>query len=90
MIGDNVEFVENVTVSTQSHNINSKNFESIYQQVTIEDDSWISLNAIILQGVTIKKGTVVAAGAVVTKDTEDYGVYAGIPAKKIKERGLER
>jgi len=86
MIGDNVEFVENVTVSTQSHNINSRNFESIYEQVTIENDSWISLNAIILQGVTIKKGTVVAAGAVVTKDTDEYGVYAGVPAKKIKDR----
>ena len=35
MIGNNIEFVENVTVSTQSHNINSTNFESIYEQVTI-------------------------------------------------------
>ena len=44
------------------------------------------LNAIILQGVTLKKGTIIAAGAVVVKDTEEYGVYAGVPAKKIKER----
>ena len=86
VIGSNVEFVENVTISTQSHNINSKYFEPIYKPVIIEDNCWISLNAIILQGVTLKKGTIVAAGAVVTKSTKECGAYAGIPAKKIKDR----
>ena len=86
IIGNNVEFVENVTISTQSHNINSKNFEAIYKPVIIEDECWLSLNCVILQGVILKKGTVVAAGAVVTKSTEECGVYAGIPAKKIKDR----
>lgn len=85
IIGNNVEFVENITVSTQSHNINSIKFESTYKSVIIEHDSWISLNATILQGVTIKKGCIVAAGAVVTKDTEEYGVYAGVPATKKKD-----
>lgn len=85
-IGNNVEFVENITVSTQSHDIDSLRFESIYMPVIIEDYSWISLNSIILQGVTIKKGSIVAAGAVVTKDTIEYGVYAGVPAKMIKKR----
>ena len=41
VIGNNVEFVENVTVSIQSHNINSKNFESIYKSVFIEDNCWV-------------------------------------------------
>lgn len=47
---------------------------------------WIGVNAIVLKGVTIKKGAVVAAGAVVTKDVDEYTIVAGIPAVKIGER----
>lgn len=54
--------------------------------VIIEDDVWIGRNAIVLPGVTIKKGAVVAAGAVVTKDVEPYVIVGGIPAKEIKKR----
>ena len=85
-IGNNVEFVENVTISTQSHNINSENFEAIYKPIVIEDNCWISLNAILLQGIVLKRGSIIAAGAVVTKSTEECGVYAGVPASKIKNR----
>ena len=52
----------------------------------IEDDVWISSGAIILPGVRIGKGAIIAAGAVVTKDVEEYSVVAGVPAKKIKMR----
>ena len=45
------------------------------QPVTIEDDVWIGARAIILKGVTIGKGSVIAAGAVVTKDVEPYTIY---------------
>jgi maltose O-acetyltransferase len=81
-----VEFVKDVTISTQSHNLDSGNFESIYAPVIIEDNCWISLNTTILKGVILAEYTVLAAGAVVTKSTEKNGVYAGVPAKKIKER----
>ena len=47
---------------------------------------WIGYGAQILSGVTIADGCVVAAGAIVTKDTVEYGVYAGIPARIIKYR----
>ncbi|MEZ5198997.1 MAG: DapH/DapD/GlmU-related protein [Bacteroidales bacterium] len=52
----------------------------------IEDDVWIGLNVIVMPGLTIKKGCVIAAGAVLTKDTEPYGVYGGVPARLIKKR----
>lgn len=56
------------------------------QPTIIEDDVWLGLRVIVMPGVTIRKGCIVAAGAVLTKDTEPYGVYAGVPAKRIKNR----
>jgi acetyltransferase-like isoleucine patch superfamily enzyme len=57
-----------------------------FAQVVVEDDCDIGMGAIILPGVTVGKGSIVGAGAVVTKDVEPYSVVAGVPAKKIKER----
>jgi 2,3,4,5-tetrahydropyridine-2,6-dicarboxylate N-acetyltransferase len=53
--------------------------------VVIEDDVLIGANAVVLEGVTVGMGSVVAAGAVVTKDVPPYTVVAGMPAKKIKD-----
>ena len=52
----------------------------------IEDDVWIGLRVIIMPGIRVRTGGIIAAGAVVTKDTEPYGVYGGVPAKLIKKR----
>ena len=52
--------------------------------IKIEDDVWIGFNAIILKGVTIGKGSIIAAGSIVTKDVEPYTVVGGNPAKFIK------
>ncbi|MDD3182479.1 MAG: DapH/DapD/GlmU-related protein [Alphaproteobacteria bacterium] len=63
-----------------SRSLNERDF------VQIEDDVWIGFGAIILSGVSIGKGAIVAAGAVVTKDVEPYSIIAGNPARKIGER----
>ena len=55
------------------------------QPVVIEDDVLIGANAVVLEGVRVGKGAIVAAGAVVTKDVEPYTVVAGTPARKIKD-----
>lgn len=53
-------------------------------RIVIKDKAWIGFNCIILKGVTIGEGAVVAAGSVITKDVPDYAVVAGNPAKIIK------
>lgn len=90
-IGNNVLIGPHVVIHTANHNYENKDILIRKQghslkSILIEDDVWIAANCTILPGVTVKKGTVIAAGSVVTKDTEVYGVYAGAPAKKIKER----
>jgi len=52
----------------------------------IEDDAWIGFGAIIMQGLTIGRGAIVAAGAVVTRDVPPYEIHGGVPARKIGER----
>ena len=56
-------------------------------QITIiENDVWLGFGSIILSGVRIGEGSIVAAGSVVTKDVAPYSIYAGSPAKKISDR----
>lgn len=54
--------------------------------VIIEDDVWCGANVTILKGVTIGRGSVVAAGAIVTKSCPPYSIIGGIPAKVLKMR----
>lgn len=55
-------------------------------ETTIGDDVWIGYGSIILSGVKIGQGSIIAAGSVVTTDVEPYTIYAGVPAEKIKNR----
>ena len=85
-IGENVNFSTGVNIWTEQHDLNSSDFGCKGGAVTIEDYAWCSTRTIILPGVNIHKGAVIAAGAVVTKDCEKFTVYGGIPAKKIGVR----
>ena len=89
-IGDGVELVEDVLISTQSHNVDSQYFEAEYSPVVVENFVWIGPRAIILPKVKLAVGSIIAAGAVVTHDSEPWGVYAGVPAKRIKWRTVLR
>lgn len=55
------------------------------QPVTIGDGCWIGAHVVILPGVTIGDGCIIAAGAVVTRDCEPHGAYAGVPARRVKD-----
>jgi len=86
IIGNNVSISHRVNIVTGSHKINSPNFTEIDKKVTIEDYVWLGIGCTILPGVTIGKGAVVCAGAVVTKNVPPFSIVAGIPAIKINER----
>lgn len=88
-IGDNVSISHNVCIMTGSHDHMSSNFIGLFKSIDIKDYAWIGVGAVILQGVTIGKGAVVCAGAVVNKDVGDYEIVGGVPAKKIGERTRE-
>jgi virginiamycin A acetyltransferase len=54
--------------------------------VVIEDDVWLGTNAIVLPGVTVRRGAVVGAGAVVTRDVQPYAIALGVPAREVRKR----
>jgi maltose O-acetyltransferase len=91
-IGANVMMGPDVIIMTSSHNVESidlpMNLQGSLpkQKVTIGDDVWIGARVIILPGVKVGTGSIIGAGAVVTKDVPDYAVVGGIPAKFIKSR----
>lgn len=61
-------------------------WKGLDQKIIIEDDVWIGLGSIILSGVKIEEGSIIAAGSVVTHNVDPYCIYGGNPARKIKNR----
>lgn len=90
-IGNDVMMGPDVMIFTQNHE-NSRidipmNLQTAPKKpVVIEDDVWIAARVIILPGVTVHKGAILGAGAVVTKDVPEYAVVGGNPARIIKFR----
>ena len=94
-IGNNVIFGPAPTIITGDHRIDVIgkpiffSYDKLPQNdlpVVIEDDVWVGAHVIILKGVTIGRGSVIAAGSVVNKSTPPYSISAGVPAKSIKFR----
>lgn len=99
-IGNKVIFGPNPTIITVDHRIdilgkhiidvtNAEKLPENDLPVTIEDGVWCGANVTILKGVTIGRGSVIAAGAVVTKSFPPYSIIGGVPAKLIKMRFTE-
>jgi acetyltransferase-like isoleucine patch superfamily enzyme len=90
-IGRNVNFSSEVAIWTVQHDPQSPSFGTKLAPVRIKDNAWISFRVVILPGVTVCEGAVVAAGAIVTKDVPPYSISAGIPAHVIgtRTRNLE-
>jgi acetyltransferase-like isoleucine patch superfamily enzyme len=85
-IGDHVDMASEVMIYNSQHDLDSDDFHAVSEPVKIEDYVFIGPRAIILPGITIGKGAVVAAGAVVTKDVNPFEIVGGVPAKVIGER----
>ncbi len=94
IIGKNVSIAPNVVCICESNANNGREINmfsyvrdkiSCTGNIYIEDEVWIGANVTILPGITIGKCAVIGAGSVVTKNVEPYGVYAGVPARKIRD-----
>ncbi|MDO8269286.1 MAG: acyltransferase [Candidatus Levybacteria bacterium] len=86
-IGDHVDIASNVMIYNAEHDIHSQEFtKARMDKVVIEDYVFIGPRAIILPGVTLGRGAVVAAGAVVVKDVAALTIVGGVPAKEIGTR----
>jgi len=88
-IGNHVDIASEVMIWTSEHDVHDATMKAIEAQVTIGDYVFIGPRAIILPGVSIGEGAVVAAGAVVTKDVPPKAIVAGVPAKVIGERQVK-
>ena len=90
-IGNKVRIANHVTIVPANHRFDDLSV-SIMEQgekrkgIIIEDDVWIGSGARILDGVIIRKGSVIAAGSVVNRSTTPYSVWGGIPARFLKQR----
>lgn len=87
VLGRNVAVSTSVTFAGGGHELGPSSRragEVVQRPVVVGDGAWIGANAVILGGVTIAPGCVIGAGAVVTRSTEPDGVYAGVPARRIR------
>lgn len=104
-IGAFCSIARNVQIQGHNHNYkratSSSIFKSIFKinnesdyeikgDIVIEDDVWIGTNSVILSGVKIGRGAIIAAGSIVSKDVEAYSIVGGIPAKLIKKRFADK
>ncbi len=88
-IGKNVNMSTGVSIWTEQHDTQDSFFACNVMEnkmVKIGDRAWLSNNCIILPGVEVKQGAVIAAGAVVTKDVGAFEIWGGVPAQKIGNR----
>lgn len=85
-IGDHVDIASDVMIYNSEHDIEAEDFHANLAPVEIGDYVFIGPRAIIMPGVKIGRGAIVAGGAVVTHDVEDFTIVGGVPAKVIGER----
>ncbi|MDY3360264.1 MAG: acyltransferase [Clostridium celatum] len=89
-IGNNVMIAANSYIINNDHdiygNLSPKKSGHITKDIIIEDNVWIGANCIVLKGVKIGEGAIIAAGSVVTKDIKPYSINVGSPCKTIKNR----
>jgi acetyltransferase-like isoleucine patch superfamily enzyme len=86
IIGNNVDIAQEVAIWTLEHDVHDDMHRTTGADVRIDDFAWIGFRAVIMPGIQIGRGAVVAAGAIVTRDVPAMAIVGGMPARRIGER----
>ncbi len=85
-IGRNVVIASHTLLITADHDPNSPDFAGRLGRIVIDDRAWLGSRVVVLKGVTIGEGAIVAAGSVVHRDVAPWSIVSGVPAVPIGER----
>jgi putative colanic acid biosynthesis acetyltransferase WcaF len=88
VIGNNVCISQGALLLTGNHNYKQSTFDLMLKPIIIKDGVWIGAKAVVCPGVTMHSHSVLTAGSVLTKDSEDYLIYQGNPAVAVRKREL--
>lgn len=85
-IGNNCCISQGGFLLTGNHDYSGKRFDLIIKPITLEDGAWVGAKSVVCPGVTMKSHSVLAVGSVATSDLEEWSIYQGNPAVKVKDR----
>lgn len=88
-IGDHCCVSQGALLLCGNHNYKKSSFDLIVKDIRLKDGVWIGAKGIVAPGVTCHEHSVLAAGSVATCDLEAYGIYAGNPARKMRDRVIQ-
>jgi putative colanic acid biosynthesis acetyltransferase WcaF len=87
-IGDNCCLSQGCYLLTGNHDFTSPTFDLIISEINIENESWVGAKAVVCPGVTLKHASILTVGSIATKNMDEFGIYQGNPAIKIKQRSI--
>lgn len=87
-IGSNVCISQGAMLLCGNHNYKKTTFDLMIGEISLEEGVWIGAKAIVCPGVTCKSHSILTVGSVATKDIEEYSIYQGNPAIKVKKRDI--
>ena len=89
IIGKNVCVSQEAMLLTGNHNYKKTSFDLIVKPIVLEDGAWVGARAVVCPGVTLKSHAILTVSSVATKDLDEYSIYQGNPAVKVREREME-
>jgi len=85
-IGGHACLSQGCTIETGNHDWSRPTFDLVVKPVVVEEGAWAAVRSLLLPGSRLASHAVLGAGSVLSGDTEPYGVYLGVPARKVKDR----
>lgn len=87
-IGDNAVISQGSMLLCGNHDYKKSTFDLVVSGITVDEGAWVGAKCVVCPGVTVNSHSVICVGSVITKDTEPYCIYQGVPARFIKERNI--